>query len=108
MTNEVNRLLSSLQKRVLGIAGQGYKNRYADIDTVVSASVNTSLRAEELDTLLESLRKLPPVLKVQLSTVFSGMEELIVDDSAIAPFGPEERKDAYVFLLDISGTTIPD
>ena len=105
---DMNRSLSSLQRRVLGIAEQEYKNRYSRTDDVDSASVNSSLNTQELYALLESLRKLPPVLKGQLTTVFGEMEGLIVDDSDIAPFGADERRDAYVFLLDISATTIPD
>jgi hypothetical protein len=108
MTGRAKRLLSSLEKRVLRIAAEHYKNRYADIDPMGSALVSTKLCAGELEGLFEALRELPPVMKVQLTGVFSEMEELIFDDSDIASFGPGERKDAYVFLLDTSGTTIPD
>ena len=108
MTKEAKRFLSSLEKQILRIAGEKYKNRYADIDPMGSALVSTGLCAEELDHLFEALRRLPPVLRVQLKTVLGEMEELIVGDSDIAPFGSDERKEAYVFLLDISDTTIPE
>lgn len=107
-SNKVHRLLAPLEKKVLTIAQQEYKNRYSGANAARSAPVHRLLRAVEFDTLFNDLRKLAPDLKVKLKTVLGKLEDLILDASDAAPFCCDERREAYIFLLSISDTTIPE
>ena len=108
MINNVTHMLSPLQRRVLAMIAEQYVGGQSADDALRAVPVHQLLRSIEYEVLLTRLRGLSTDQRVQLKSVCGRVEHLIVSDLGAPHFGPTERAEAYLFLVTVSDTVIPD